>query len=178
MPDSILRGCAPLQLHHLMRFKLGLQNRAFLHFSAEGKMSVRIGACINHDRVELQFSEIERLDSRPGFDPRRVDFSRRTGNSAAFAMQRRANEAFSKNLYITISYGEIFASRACYLCNTQPKTGRHYLFEAVPLLRVQSASVIVTVRRRGASRGRPVLGGSLKSLAFSGCVRRREAARR
>jgi hypothetical protein len=61
MPDSILRGCAPLQLHHLMRFKLGLQNRAFLHFSAEGKMSVRIGACINHDRVELQFSEIERL---------------------------------------------------------------------------------------------------------------------
>jgi hypothetical protein len=24
-------------------------------------MTVRVGACINHDRVELQFSEIERL---------------------------------------------------------------------------------------------------------------------
>jgi hypothetical protein len=36
----------------------------------------------------------------------------------------------------------------------------------VPLLRVQKSSVIVIGRRRGASRGRPVLGGSLKSLAF------------
>jgi hypothetical protein len=60
MSDSILRSCAPLRFHH-MRFKLGLQNRAFLHFSPEGKMTVRIGACMNHDRVELQFSEIERL---------------------------------------------------------------------------------------------------------------------
>jgi hypothetical protein len=60
MPDSILRGCARLRFHHLMRFKLGLQNRAFLHFSAGGKMTVRIGACKNLDRVELQFSEIAR----------------------------------------------------------------------------------------------------------------------
>jgi hypothetical protein len=60
MPDSILRGCAPLRFHHFTRFKLGLQNRAFSHFSTEGRTAVRIGACIGHDRVELQFSEIER----------------------------------------------------------------------------------------------------------------------
>src|SRR5689334_9520955 len=51
-------------------------------------------------------------------------------------------------------------------------------FRAVPLLRVQGRSVIVVVRRRGASRSRPVLGRSLKSLAFSGCVRRRDATKR
>jgi hypothetical protein len=55
---------------------------------------------------------------------------------------------------------------ACYLCNTLPKTLGLDPLEAVPLLRVQSPSVIVMLRRRGASRGRPVLGGSLKSLAF------------
>src|SRR5215475_1849589 len=49
---------------------------------------------------------------------------------------------------------------------------------SVLLLCVQGRSVIVSERRRGASRGRPVLGGSLKSLAFSGCVRRREATKR
>jgi hypothetical protein len=46
---------------------------------------------------------------------------------------------------------------ACYLCNTLPKTAEHPLFRAVPLLRVQSPSVIVMLRRRGASRGRPVI---------------------
>jgi hypothetical protein len=55
---------------------------------------------------------------------------------------------------------------ACYLCNTLRKRGRVWMFEVVPLLRVQKSSVIVIERRRGASRGRPVLGGSLKSLAF------------
>jgi hypothetical protein len=52
---------------------------------------------------------------------------------------------------------------ACYLCNTLRKRGRVWMFEVVPLLRVQKSSVIVIERRRGASRGRPVLGGSLKS---------------
>ena len=36
-------------------------------------------------------------------------------------------------------------------------------FRAVPLFCVQKSSVIVMLRRRGASQGRPVLGGSLKS---------------
>ena len=49
-----------------------------------------------------------------------------------------------------------------------PKNALSQPLQAVPLLRVQSPSVIVIERRRGASRGRPVLGGSLKSLAFSG----------
>src|SRR6266478_3933607 len=67
---------------------------------------------------------------------------------------------------------------ACYLCNTRRKRRAVRRFSAVPLLRVQTLSVIVMVRRRGASRGRPVLGGSLKSLAFSGSVRKREATKR
>ena len=55
----------------------------------------------------------------------------------------------------------------CVLFVQHPsKNGRTCAFCAVPLLRVQGPSVIVMLRRRGASRGRPVLGGSLKSLAF------------
>jgi hypothetical protein len=55
----------------------------------------------------------------------------------------------------------------CVLFVQHPsKNGRTRAFSAVPLLRVQKPSVIVMLRRRGASRGRPVLGGSLKSLAF------------
>jgi hypothetical protein len=45
---------------------------------------------------------------------------------------------------------------ACYLCNTLPKTAVRTPSRAVPLLRVQKPSVIVMLRRRGASRGRPV----------------------
>ena len=56
---------------------------------------------------------------------------------------------------------------ACFLCNTRRKTRETALHSAVPLLPVQGPSVILTLRRRGASRGRPVLGGSLKFLAFS-----------
>ena len=66
----------------------------------------------------------------------------------------------------TMACDEISITDACYLCNTVPKTRSRRSFGAVPLLRVQKPSVIVMLRRRGASRGRPVLGGSLKSLAF------------
>ena len=61
----------------------------------------------------------------------------------------------------TISYRETSITNACYLCNTHRKRGGVRPFEAVPLLRVQKSSVIVITRRRGASRGRPVLGGSV-----------------
>ena len=66
----------------------------------------------------------------------------------------------------TISCRETSITNTCYLCNTLRKTGGVGPLRAVPLLRVQKSSVIVITRRRGASRGRPVLGGSLKSLAF------------
>src|SRR6266540_1485799 len=66
----------------------------------------------------------------------------------------------------TMPCRETSITNACYLCNTLRKRGKAGPFEAVPLLRVQKSSVIVIERRRGASRGRPVLGGSLKSLAF------------
>jgi hypothetical protein len=78
----------------------------------------------------------------------------------------RAGQAISKHLYGTITYDQYSITVACYLCNTHPKTVCRVPFRAVPLLRVHGASVIVMLRRRGASRGRPVLGGSLKSLAF------------
>jgi hypothetical protein len=76
------------------------------------------------------------------------------------------NGTFQKTADITISCTKSPITDACYLCNTYPKTPGHHPFAAVPLLRVQKPSVIVMLRRRGASRGRPVLGGSLKSLAF------------
>jgi hypothetical protein len=63
----------------------------------------------------------------------------------------------------TKAYDESSIIAACYLCNTLPKTAWRIWFRAVPLLRVQKPSVIVMLRRRGASRGRPVIGGSLKS---------------
>jgi len=36
---------APYGFHHFTRFKLGLQNKAFLHFPARGKMTIRICVC-------------------------------------------------------------------------------------------------------------------------------------
>src|SRR5262245_49501541 len=81
----------------------------------------------------------------------------------------------SKSEAIPIFSRKVAIISPCHLCNTVRKTGSTGTCKAVPLLLVQKSSVIVIVRRRGASRGRPVLGGSLKSLAFSGCVRRREA---
>jgi hypothetical protein len=80
--------------------------------------------------------------------------------------KRAPNGTFKKCLYKTITYEESSITVACYLCNTHRKRRGVRLLEAVPLLRVQMSSVIVILRRRGASRGRPVLGGSLKSLAF------------
>ena len=71
-----------------------------------------------------------------------------------------------KQSFGTKACDESSITAACYLCNTLPKTACPVPFQAVPLLRVQGPSVIVMLRRRGASRGRPVIGGSLKSLAF------------
>jgi len=80
--------------------------------------------------------------------------------------QSRAKRTFKKYLGKTIAYKESSITSACYLCNTRRKRRGVGRFRAVPLLRVQTLSVIVILRRRGASRGRPVLGGSIKSLAF------------
>src|SRR5258706_8592994 len=59
----------------------------------------------------------------------------------------------------TVACGDLSITLACYLCNTHPKTAGPARFCGVPLLRVQGCWVIVSVRRRGASRGRPVIGG-------------------
>jgi len=117
---------------------------------------------------QAHFERMQASDSRAGFAVETVDLRRRTGARAAFAMHAAANGTIREYLYITETCAEVLRRSACYLCNTHRKRGCASLFEAVPLLRVQNASVIVTVRRRGASRGRPVLGGSLKSLALAG----------
>ena len=63
---------------------------------------------------------------------------------------------FRKLLVETMACDESSITAACYLCNTLPKTRCTTRFKAVPLLRVHFPSVIVSVRRRGASRSRPV----------------------
>ena len=68
----------------------------------------------------------------------------------------RQNGTYRKHADVTKVCEQRLITVACYLCNTHPKTAGVGPFEAVPLLRVQKCSVIVTMRRRGASRGRPV----------------------
>jgi hypothetical protein len=93
-------------------------------------------------------------------------WERERGAERSLQPNRAPNGAFKKYLIETMAYKESSITTACYLCNTRRKRRGVGRFGAVPLLRVQTLSVIVILRRRGASRGRPVLGGSLKSLAF------------
>jgi len=80
----------------------------------------------------------------------------KTGPPTACATIFALNGANINMHYKTNSCSESWITSACYLCNTHPKTDRQTPSDAVPLLRVQSPSVIVMQRRRGASRGRPV----------------------
>ena len=91
---------------------------------------------------------------------------KRAGRGAN-ATIRTANGTNRKQYCKTKTCSESAITPACYLCNTLPKTACSAAFEAVPLLRVQGCSVIVIRRRRGASRGRPVIGGSLKSTRLA-----------
>jgi hypothetical protein len=151
-----------------VRFKLSLQDRTFSHVRPRGKLCAPINARSHRRSSKRAFERMQASDSRAGFVAGPVDLRRRTGAMAAFAMHAAANGTIPEYPFITKACVEILRRSACYLCNTHRKTGCTSPFEAVPLLRVQNASVIVTTRRRGASRGRPVLGGSLKSLALAG----------
>src|ERR1700687_6285755 len=62
------------------------------------------------------------------------------GAPPAIDVRNRTNR---KKLYKTKTCGESWITVACYLCNTLPKTACSTPFPAVPLLRVQEASVIV-----------------------------------
>jgi hypothetical protein len=64
--------------------------------------------------------------------------------------------AFSERVDKSVSYEEGSITVACYLCNTFLKTARTGPLCVVLLLRVQNCSGMLIVRRRGASRGRPV----------------------
>ena len=118
------------------------------------------GACISC--VISRWRGCFGISIRCGWRPKR----RKTRQASAHATICMTNGTIQKHLDKTKACDESPITVACYLCNTRPKTICPTPFRTVPLLRVQSPSVIVMVRRRGASRGRPVLGGSLKSLAF------------
>jgi hypothetical protein len=66
------------------------------------------------------------------------------------------NGTIKKIPYKTKAYEECSITVACYLCNTFLKTAATGPFRVVLLLRVQKCSGMLIVRRRGASRGRPV----------------------
>lgn len=89
---------------------------------------------------------------------RREPAPKRADRPGMVLSQRKlcSNGTNRKQRYGTKACEVISFKPACYLCNTHPKTGGLPPFEAVPLLRVQKCSVIVMLRRRGASRGRPV----------------------
>jgi hypothetical protein len=71
-----------------------------------------------------------------------------------------------KFLNETSGCAEIRDFASLYLCNICPQKGLRGFRRGCLMLPVRNSSVLIGVRRRGASRGRPVLGGSLKSLAF------------
>lgn len=99
----------------------------------------------------------------------------KAGNRRTGSAKSRSNGTNQKNRFKSISYRKVSITVTCYLCNTRPKTRQMGRFGVVPLLRVQSRSVIVVARRRGASRSRPVSIGRLSPSRSCGCVRRRDA---
>ena len=163
MQDSILTGCAPTRRQIACDSSYPCRTRLFRMFAREGSCARSDQRSIASPVEQARFEGMQASDSRAGFVVGPVDLRRRTGVMAAFAMHSAANGTIPEYLFKTKACSDVLRRSACYLCNTHRKTGCAGPFEAVPLLRVQNASVIVTVRRRGASRGRPVLGGSLKS---------------
>ena len=79
-----------------------------------------------------------------------------TGRRGARSLISSQNGTFEERSYNSYSYGECSIAVACYLCNTFLKTAGVGPFRVVLLLRVQKCSGMLIVRRRGASRGRPV----------------------
>ena len=67
---------------------------------------------------------------------------------------------------------------ACHLCNTSLKTAGTVPFQGGPLLRVHGCWAMVIEATEGGIPRSSRLGVSLKSLAFSGSVRKREATGR
>jgi len=104
----------------------------------------------------------------------RFDFQRWIlQQSAANGRSPRAmpsDRVVPKCQFISMAYKARSRRRECYLCNTWPKTLRTAPFCGAPLLPVHRPWVMVRVRRRGASRSRPVWEFRYKSLALMrGC---------
>ena len=129
-------GC-DRNLRRLSKRRLfGLRNAAYLRYRRGNASS---------------FSPLTPLDSAL-IDAR----SGKPAGRGSHATIRAANGTNRKQFDRTKACEESPLEAACYLCNTFSKTACLAPFRAVPLLRVQKSSVIVMLRRRGASRGRPV----------------------
>lgn len=109
-------------------------------------LRARIRAARFEPRVECGSWIFRRIRDLPGKPEKRRMGSAKSGSAGTN----------SKHLLKSICYPEPPITLTCYLCNTRPKTREMGRFQVVPLLRVQSRSVIVVARRRGASRSRPV----------------------
>src|SRR5262249_55949053 len=99
-----------VQFHDVRRFKLGLQNRAFLHFLADENIADAIQTCA---RMKFRRAASQRVcasDSDAGFDARRLILGRKTGPAAAFAMQDWTDGTFPESQVTTTTYGKILRS--------------------------------------------------------------------
>jgi hypothetical protein len=87
-----------------------------------------------------------------------LDATRRGGQagSDAHMLVFGSRGTFSESTDKSVGYEQGSITVACYLCNTFLKTARTGSLCVVLLLRVQNCSGMLIVRRRGASRGRPV----------------------
>jgi hypothetical protein len=153
-----------LKQHGFLAFALErARNQHVANVSASSK---RPAKCCERGRflsrlVLVSADRVAQLDSGLSRGPMgKTDRHGVAGNNSGAKWTNR------KHATKSICYEESTTAVACYLCNTRPKTVGSASFSVVPLLRVKGPSVIVMLRRRGASRGRLVLGGSLKSLAF------------
>lgn len=84
------------QSYPRMRFKLRLQNKAFLHFLAGAKVAVPIGTRALLRSREGTTPDVWASDSRTGFGASRVDPGRKTGAAVDFAMHAQENGTFQK----------------------------------------------------------------------------------
>jgi len=123
---------------------------------------------------ECRYPALRRIDS--GLESRRSRFDFPSRIVQQLARNRRsvramlADRGARNSLLLSNDYPSQPLRCECYLCNTWPKTLRGDCFCSAPLLPVQGPWVMVCVRRRGASRSRPVWVFRYKSLALMrGC---------
>ena len=106
------------------------------------------------------------LDSVDKMVPGRPEGRREVGNSADSGGAQHFGK-WQQELMVNRTYHELVSWQ---FCNYRPQNRRISFQPAHLLLPVRNCSALIKPRRRGASQGRPVLGGSLKSSHARGAV--------